>query len=98
MKTMIARFRQTIQRVVAFFHKQPLDHELNDEMTAHIAMATEENLRAGMSSEEARRRALVRFGGVEQARQTHRETRGLPALDSLLQDLRYTLRTLRRDA
>ena len=94
---MIARIRQTIQRAVAFFHKQPLDRELNDEMNAHIAMATEENLRAGMSSEEARRRALVRFGGVEQARQTHRETRGLPALDTLLQDLRYTLRTLRRD-
>ena len=44
---MIEKIRQTIQRTMAFFHKQPLDRELNDEMTAHIAMATEENLRGG---------------------------------------------------
>ena len=50
-----------------------------------------------MPPEEARRRALVRFGGTKQAREQHREARGLPALDSLLQDLRYAMRTLRRD-
>ena len=94
---MIEKIRQTIQRAGAFFRKQPLDRELNAEITSHIAMATDDNLRAGLTPEEARRRALVRFGGVEQARQTHRETRGLPRLDILLQDLRYTLRTLRRD-
>ena len=57
----------------------------------------EENLKRGMSPKEARRNALIRFGGVEQAKQQHREARGLPALDILLQDLRYALRTLRRD-
>ena len=51
-----------------------------------------------MSPEEARRRALVRFGGVQQAKEHQREARGLPWLDVLLQDLRYTFRTLRRDA
>ena len=51
----------------------------------------------GMPWQEARRRALIRFGGVQQAREQQRRTRGLPWLDILLQDLRYTLRTLRRD-
>ena len=94
---MIEKIRQTIHRAGAFFRKQPLDRELNAEMTSHITMATDDNVRAGLTPEEARRRALVRFGGVEQAKQTHRETRGLPAMDNLLQDFRYTLRTLRRD-
>jgi predicted permease len=66
-------------------------------MASHLDFAIEENLRKGMSPEEARRRALVRFGGLQQATEQHRETRGLPTLDIFLQDLRYTLRTLRRD-
>jgi len=93
----IDRLRQSIHRVLSFFRKEPLDRELNAEMASHLEFAIEENLRRGMSPEEARRQALVRFGGVDQARQQHRETRGLPTLDIFLQDLRYTLRTLRRD-
>ncbi len=58
----------------------------------------EENVRSGMSPEEARRRALVRFGGVQRAREEQRAARGLPFLDVLGQDLRFTARTLRRDA
>ena len=57
----------------------------------------EENMRRGMSPEEARRQALMRFGGVQQAKEQQREARGLPWLDVLLQDLRFTLRTLGRD-
>jgi predicted permease len=86
-----------LHRLRAFFRKNALDRELNAEMAAHIALATEDNLRAGMSPGEARRRALARFGGITQARQQHRDSRGLPMLDILLNDLRYTFRTLRRD-
>jgi predicted permease len=50
-----------------------------------------------MSQQEARRQALLRLGGMEQSREEHRDARGLPTLDALLQDLRYTFRTLRRD-
>ncbi len=50
-----------------------------------------------MSAEEARRQALIRFGGVEQAKQQHREARGFQTFDILLQDLRYAFRTMRRD-
>lgn len=94
---MIDRLRQSFHRLLSFFRKEPLDHELNVEMASHLEFAIEENLRQGMSPEEARRQALIRFGGVVQAKEQHRETRGLPVLDVLLQDLRYTLRTLRRD-
>ncbi|HEY6376107.1 MAG TPA: ABC transporter permease, partial [Edaphobacter sp.] len=96
-KSMMDSVRQGLWRVGSFFHKEPLDEELNAEVAAHIEMATEENLKWGLSPEEARRQALIRFGGVEQAKERQRETRGLPWLDLLLQDLRYTVRTLRRD-
>ncbi len=95
---MIHIFRQFLHRMRSFVRKEPLDRELNDEMASHIDLAMEENMRRGMSEEEARRQALVSFGGVQQAREQHRETRGLPWLDVLGQDLRFTLRTLRRDS
>jgi predicted permease len=91
------RLREAISRLRAFFHKRPLDHELDAEMAAHLELAIEENLQRGLSPAEARRQALVSFGGVEQAKEQHRDARGLPALDVLMQDLRYTFRTLRRD-
>src|SRR5438094_5665168 len=89
--------RQALSRLRTFLRKQPLDSDLDREMAAHLNLAIEENLQRGMSAEEARRQALVRFGGVERAKEQHREARGLPALDILMQDLRYAFRTLRRD-
>jgi predicted permease len=90
--------RQGWNRVRAFFRKGPLDADLDAEMASHLEMAVEENLRRGMDVEEARRRAMARFGGVQQAREKQRAARGLPFVDVLGQDLRYTLRTLGRDA
>ncbi len=89
--------REALNRFRSFVRKQPLDHELDVEMASHIEMATEENLRRGLSPAEARRQALVQFGGVQQAREQIRESRGLPWLDVLMQDLRFTFRTMRRD-
>jgi predicted permease len=91
------RFQEAFNRFRAFWGTQPLDHELDSEMQAHLDFAIEDNLRRGLSLEEARRQALLSFGGVEQAKEQHRETRGLPTLDTLLQDLRYAFRTLGRD-
>lgn len=90
--------REAFKRVGSFFRKDQLDQELNEEMASHLQMAVEENMRRHMSAEEARRQALVRFGGVQQALERHRESRGLPWLDVLIQDLRFTFRTLRRDS
>jgi predicted permease len=88
---------EVLHRVRSFFQQEHRDLELDAEVAAHLELAVEENIRHGMSAEEARRQALIRFGGVVQAKEQQREVRGLPWLDVLLQDLRYTFRTLSRD-
>jgi predicted permease len=96
-RTTSGSWQSFANRVWAFFHKEPLDLELDAEMAAHLEFAVEENIRSGMQKEEARRQALIRFGGIPQAKELQRQTRGLPSMDVLGQDLRYTLRTLRRE-
>jgi putative ABC transport system permease protein len=90
------RLRQLLHRMRSFFHRAEQDRELEAEMSAHVNLAIEENLRRGLSADEARRQALVRFGGQQQAIENHREARSLPLLETLLQDLRFALRMLRR--
>ncbi len=94
---MIDSFRRACRRVLAAFRPAPLDTDLEAEIASHLDAAIEDNLRLGMTPEEARRRALVRFGGVARAMEQQREARGLPALDIFAQDLRFTLRKLRRE-
>lgn len=94
---MIGSIRRTWGRLHAFFYKTSLDRDLDTEMASHLEFVIDENLQRGTPPEEARRQALVRFGGVTQAKERQRAARGIPALDVLLQDLRYTFRTLRRD-
>ena len=73
-----------------------MDRDLDDEMAAHLGLATEENLERGLAPAEARRQALLRFGGPQQAKEQHRDARGLPFLDTLIQDLRFASRMLRK--
>jgi predicted permease len=87
-----------VARIRAIFAVSALDKELDQELESHVAMLTDENIRAGMSPEDARRAALIRVGGLESTKEQHREIRGLPFLETLVQDLRYTFRTLRRDS
>jgi predicted permease len=89
--------RRLLARLRSLPTRQAQDDRLREEMEEHIALQTAENLRAGLSAIEARRQALVRFGGVQQTLEQHRESRGLPWLDLVMQDLRFALRTLRRD-
>lgn len=89
--------RRLLARLRSLPTRQAQDDRLREEIEEHIALQTAENLRAGLSAIEARRQALVRFGGVQQTLEQHRESRGLPWLDLLMQDLRFALRTLRRD-
>jgi predicted permease len=93
----MSELRRTIRRSGALFNKRSLDADLEAEMAAHLDMAIEENIQRGLPPDEARRQALARFGGATQAREHHRETRGLMTLDILLQDLKYTFRQLFRD-
>jgi predicted permease len=93
---MSAFLREARSRIRSFFNKEALDRQLDEELSSHIDLAVEENRARGLTPEEARRQALIRFGGVQQAREQQREARGLPWLDVLMQNLRYTLRMLRR--
>ena len=93
----MSALREAMERIRSFFQKPQRDSELDAEMAAHLELATEENVQQGMPADEARRLAMIRFGGVTQAKEQQREARGLPWLDVLMQDVRFTLRTLGRD-
>jgi predicted permease len=82
-------------RLGELFRKKRRERELATEMESHLQMHMEDNLRAGMSADEARRQALVKLGGVEQTKENYRDRRGLPVLENLLQDVRYGVRMLR---
>lgn len=84
-------------RLIATFWKRPFERELDAELQFHLDMLIEENLARGMSAEEARAQALRSFGGVEQTKEKYRDRRGFPALDSLIQDIRFAARMLRRN-
>jgi predicted permease len=88
----IDSLQQWFARFTAMFRRSRLERELDAELSAHLELAVEENLQRGMSAEEARRHALIGIGGMEQAREHHREARGLQWLDTFFQDVRYALR------
>jgi predicted permease len=68
-----------------------------DELESHLAMDIERGVREGLSADEARRQALIRFGGIVQAHDAYAHRRGLPWLETLLRDLHYSLRSLSRN-
>jgi putative ABC transport system permease protein len=94
---MLNRIRVLGRRMRGLVSRRRLDEEFQQELDAHLEMLTEENLRRGMSPEEARRTARVQLGGITQLRETNREMWSIPWLDTVLQDLRYGLRQLRRN-
>src|SRR5205814_1555412 len=89
--------RAWLLRFEGLFRKERRERDLSTEMECHLQMHVEDNLRAGMSPTEARRKALIKLGGVEQTKEIYRDRRGLPILETLLQDLRYGARMLRKN-
>jgi predicted permease len=85
-----------IRRLAAIFRRSRLEDDMNEELRSHLEMAAERNLRKGMSAEEARCEALRGFGGVEQTKELYRDQRGLPMIETTLQDLRFGFRMLWR--
>ena len=88
--------RELFNRFRALFRRRRLEDDLDDELRSHLEMAIEINLRKGMSPADARREALRSFGGLEQTKEIYRDQRGLPMIETTLQDLRFGLRMLRR--
>lgn len=85
-----------LSRLRAVRRKAKLDEELDEEVRFHLEMETEENIRRGMSADEARYAALRRFGGVEQRKEDWRDERFLPRLEAWIQDFVYAARALMR--
>src|SRR5215475_6089283 len=88
--------RTLFHRLRASLRRGKVEREMERELRFHLEMETAENIRRGMSEEEARRAALRSFGGVERTKENLRDARGLGWLEDALQDFRYALRALRR--
>src|SRR5215208_7825568 len=84
------------RRLRALFRKPEVEHELDEELRFHLEREFEQNLARGMSPAEARRAALLKFGGVEKIKEECRDARGVRPLEDLWQDLRYGVRKLRQ--
>ena len=88
--------RRFLHRVVNVTTRREQDERLREEIEEHIVLQTAENLRAGLSPVEARRQAMLKFGGVEAMKQDYRAERGLLFIENLLGDLRNAGRTILR--
>src|SRR5215475_1160719 len=88
---MLSRLKAALR---ALLRRTQVERVLDDELRYHIEQQTEQNIRLGMNSEEARTAARKAFGGVEQAKERSRDTRGLKWLEDLWRDLRYGLRII----
>ena len=82
--------------VSRLLHRRKQDAQLDSELRFHVEQQTAENISAGMSADEARRRALAKFGGLEYIKEETRDARGVHFLETLVQDVRYALRMLRK--
>ncbi|HKR26997.1 MAG TPA: ABC transporter permease, partial [Acidobacteriaceae bacterium] len=90
--------RSMVSRLAALFGVRDREGELDEELRSHVEMAAEENRRNGMSEEEARRAALLSFGGVTQVRESFRMSEGVPWIENLSRDFAYALRQMRRSS
>ena len=88
--------RAFIHRLRGLFGHRPADAEITAELDCHLQLHIDDNLRAGMPPEEARRQALLHLGGMEQTRQALRERSTLPWAETLASDLRFAFRQLRK--
>ena len=89
------RLRAALARVVALFRRDRLDRDLAAELDSHLAMHIDDNLRAGMTADEARRQAMVKLGGIAQVEERSRDARGIPLIEHLVRDLYFGARALR---
>src|SRR5262249_6665475 len=93
----VRQLRGWMARFFGMLNRGRREREFTEELESHLAMHIEDNLRAGMSPEEARRRALIKLGGMALTKERTREQGGLPMLETLWQDLRFGLRMLRKN-
>ena len=84
-------------RLRSLFRRAQVEQELDEELQYHLERQIEEHIAKGMTEEEARHAALRAMGGVERRKEECRDTRRVRLIEDLIQDLRYGLRTLRKN-
>lgn len=84
-------------RLAGVFSKKRREREMADELESHLAMHIADNMRAGMTEEEARREAVMKLGGVEPVKEAYRDRGTTPWLEHLILDLRFAVRQLRKN-
>jgi predicted permease len=92
----LRNLRRLGSRIGGWVFRERGDADFEQELLTHLALLTEDNLRRGLPPDEAARRARIRLGGLSQLRESNRELRGLPFLETSLRDLGFAVRTLRR--
>src|SRR5262245_8626678 len=80
--------QETLSRLASVFRRRTLDRDFEEEFNSHIDLLTEKNERRGMPHDEARRQAILQLGGFNATRDLHREARGLPTLERVLDMLK----------
>jgi putative ABC transport system permease protein len=93
----LARLRAVVSRVRGLFTTRRLDDDFAEELDSHLTLLTEENVRQGMSPQEAQRNARLKLGGEAQLRESHHDQRTIAWLESLAQDIRFASRMLRKN-
>lgn len=93
---MMSWILESWRRIRSMARGAAFERGLDEEIRFHVEQQTEKNLRAGMTADEARRQALLRFGGVERAKESTRDETRPALLDDSLRDVRYGLRILLR--
>jgi macrolide transport system ATP-binding/permease protein len=89
------RLRAALIRLKAFLSRDDRSSRAFDaELESHLQLHVDDNIRAGMAPDEARRQAILKLGGVDRTRQAYRDQASAPILEHLVQDLQFALRHL----
>ncbi len=91
------RLRAWVLRLAGLWKSAEREREVAAELEAHLQLHIDDNLRAGMSAQEARREAILKLGGVEATKQVCRERNGVPVIENLWGDTRFAMRQLRKN-
>jgi len=89
--------RAWLVRIRGLFNRRRKDREFAEELEAHLQLHMEDGIRSGLTPAEARRQAIIKLGGVEPTKESHRDRRGIPFLETLARDLAYAARMLRHN-
>src|SRR5215813_740698 len=95
--SVMRQLRAWLWRFKGLFWKDARERELADELESHLQMHIDDNIRAGMAPQEAKRVAVMKLGGIDQTKEAYRDRSTIPFLESVVQDLRFTLRQLRKN-